>query len=470
MQFNSADYLLFLGLTFFLFWGLRRWRAWRVWMLVLASCFFYMSWNWYLIILILISTVIDYIAGAAIARSANPTVRYRWLLLSLISNLGMLFVFKYADFFIASSNQVADFLGLSLSLPLLNLILPVGISFYTFQTLSYTIDVYRGTLKPAANFREFFLFVIFFPQLVAGPIVRAVDLLPQLGPEPVPDPHQGLEGLARIAQGLIKKVAFADVLAVNLVDRVFERPELYSGLECLMAVYGYAFQIYFDFSAYSDIAIGSALLFGYRMPENFNAPYVARNLQEFWHRWHMTLSTWLRDYLYIPLGGSRGTPWQTYRNLMITMLLGGLWHGASWTFVVWGLLHGVGLAFTRMWQRAYGSEPGASWQRLLTTFLTFQYVCLAWIFFRAPDFTVAMSLLSQLATLTVDAANLVPWVVALLGVACLLHAIPKEWEAHGQRWFIALPSPLRAAALVLLAVALKQLASVEAVPFIYFQF
>ncbi|MFM7203028.1 MAG: MBOAT family O-acyltransferase [Myxococcota bacterium] len=470
MQFNSADYILFLCLTFFLFWSLRRWRIWRVWMLVLASCFFYMSWNWYLIILILLSSVIDYMAGAAIARSADPNHRYRWLLVSLISNLGMLFVFKYADFFIRSTNEASAWLGYPLSWPLLNLILPVGISFYTFQTLSYTIDVYRGTLKPAENFREFFLFVIFFPQLVAGPIVRAVDLLPQLGPEPVPDPRQGLEGLARIATGLIKKVAFADLLAVNLVDRVFERPELYSGVECLAAVYAYAFQIYFDFSAYSDIAIGSALLFGYRMPENFNAPYMARNLQDFWHRWHMTLSTWLRDYLYIPLGGSRGSAWQTYRNLMITMLLGGLWHGASWTFVVWGLLHGGGLALTRMWQRTYGSQPGASWQQLLGIFLTFHYVCLAWIFFRAPDFTVAASLLSQLATLTTDSANLVPWVEGLLLLSYVLHAVPARWELRTHQLFIELPAPLRAAILVFLAVVLKQLASVEAVPFIYFQF
>lgn len=475
MQFNSADYLLFLFIVFFAFWGLRKQRLWRVLMLVMVSCFFYMSWNWYLIILILISSVIDYVAGNIIYASTRQSVKKGWLLVSLISNLGMLFLFKYADFFIGSFNGTSQFFGLPYQLPLLHLILPVGISFYTFQTLSYTIDIYRGELKPSENFREFFLFVIFFPQLVAGPIVRAVDLLPQLGPEPVPDPRQGLEGLYRIMVGLTKKVVFADPLAVYLVDRVFDRPELFSSLECLVGVYAYAFQIYFDFSAYSDIAIGSAQLLGYRMPENFNAPYIAGDLQEFWHRWHITLSTWLRDYLYIPLGGNRHGSLMTYRNLMLTMLLGGLWHGANWTFVVWGLLHGVGLAVTRLWQRrrsrpARGGAGVGGLGRTVGIFFTFHYVCLAWIFFRAPDFSVAWQVLQQLSTLTLDAANIPNQVGILLTIGYLSQWIPARWESRWVDGFAVLPAPARAMLLLALAVGIKQLATTEVVPFIYFQF
>lgn len=479
MQFNSADYLIFLFLVYFAFWALRRQRLWRVLMLVMVSCFFYMSWNWYLIILILISSVIDYVAGNIIHRSEKQSVRKGWLLISLISNLGMLFLFKYADFFISSFNGTAHLLGLPQQLPLLHLILPVGISFYTFQTLSYTIDIYRKELQPSENFREFFLFVIFFPQLVAGPIVRAVDLLPQLGPEPTPDPRLGLDGLYRIAVGLTKKVVFADPLAVYMADRVFERPELFSSLECLVGVYAYAFQIYFDFSAYSDIAIGSAQLLSYRMPENFNAPYTAHNLQDFWHRWHITLSTWLRDYLYIPLGGNRGGSLLTYRNLMLTMLLGGLWHGANWTFVVWGFLHGAGLAVTRLWQRrrrpasakeALASTPLRRTMQAIGVFLTFQYVCLAWIFFRAPDFDVAWKLLGQLGTLTFDGANIPSQVLALLGIGFASQWVRRDWETKLVDVFTWLPTPVRASLLVALAIGIKQLSITEAVPFIYFQF
>ena len=402
MLFNSADYLIFLVLMFFGFWALRRFRAWRVLFLILGSCFFYMSWNRYLILLILYSTLIDWWTGNAIARTSAPRKRKFYLLVSLVTNLGLLFVFKYANFFFDAFNQLAQWLELPLHAPTLQLLLPVGISFYTFQTLSYTIDIYRGQLEPARNLREFFLYVIFFPQLVAGPIVRAVDFVPQLDRTPVPNVREGIDGLYRIAIGLVKKVAFADYLALNVVERVFERPELFSSLECLVAVYAYAFQIYFDFSAYSDIAIGSAKMLGYHMPENFNAPYTARNLQEFWHRWHMTLSTWLRDYLYIPLGGSRHGAWKTYRNLFLTMLLGGLWHGASWTFVVWGAMHGVGLALTRMYQRGRENTTPNRWLEPFGVFFTFHYVCLAWIFFRAPSFEVAASMLQQIAGLSMD--------------------------------------------------------------------
>lgn len=470
MQFNSSDYILFLFLNYALFWMLRRFRFWRVMLLLISSCFFYMSWNWTLISLILISSIIDYWAGARIAGTDVARTRRTYLLISLISNLGMLFLFKYADFFISSANVASVWLGHPLEWPVLHLILPVGISFYTFQTLSYTIDIYRRELKPAANFQEFFLFVLFFPQLVAGPIVRAVDLLPQLSPEPAPNPREGLEGIYRITVGLIKKVVFADGLALLIVDRVFERPELFSSLECLVGVYAYAFQIYFDFSAYSDIAIGSALLFSYRLPENFKAPYLADSLQDFWHRWHISLSTWLRDYLYIPLGGNKHGTWNTYKNLMLTMLLGGLWHGAAWTFVVWGLLHGVGLAVTRAWQRRANRGPARTWARPVVMVLTFHYVCLAWVFFRSPDFATAHRLLEQVTQGTLDAPNLSSQLLALLAVGAVAHAVPFSAEHTLTDAFARLPALARAALLVIITIVVKQLASTEVVPFIYFQF
>jgi D-alanyl-lipoteichoic acid acyltransferase DltB (MBOAT superfamily) len=271
---------------------------------------------------------------------------------SIVSNLGILFFFKYADFF------VQDVLHLPVGR--LGLILPAGISFHTFQSLSYTIDVYRRQLKATRSVVTFATFVLFFPQLVAGPIVRAQELLPQLETLPALDHARATAGLFRIAVGLFKKIALADRLAMIIVERVFEAPERFSAIEVLAGIYGYALQIYLDFSAYSDIAIGSADLLGFELPENFRTPYRASNLQEFWRRWHISLSTWLRDNLYIPLGGNHGAPWMTYRNLILTMVLGGLWHGASWAFVVWGALHGLGLAATRFFQRRATTAAAAA--------------------------------------------------------------------------------------------------------------
>src|SRR5262249_5920484 len=248
----------------------------------------------------------------------------------------------------------------------LHLILPAGISFHTFQSLSYTIDVYRRQLRATRSVASFATFVLFFPQLVAGPVVRAQDLLPTLAALPPLELESATAGLFRIVAGLFKKIALADTLALALVDRVFEAPEHFSAIEVIVGVYAYALQIYLDFSAYSDIAIGSAQVLGFTLPENFRTPYRAANLQEFWHRWHISLSTWLRDYLYIPLGGNRGAPWRTYLNWIATMLLGGLWHGANWTFVVWGALHGFGLAITRYFQRATAGQARRALSLLAT--------------------------------------------------------------------------------------------------------
>ena len=323
----------------------------RVIVLFVASSLFYQAWAVampgayrYLLALLLFTIVLDYYLGIWIEGSERPATRKALVVVSLCSNLGILFFFKYADFF---TQDV-----LHLGTQPLHLILPAGISFHTFQSLSYTIDVYRKELKATRSPIQFATFVLFFPQLVAGPIVRAHDLLPQLAELPTLQLEKATRGLYRIVVGLFKKIALADTLAISIVDRVFETPGHFTTLEVLAGVYGYAFQIYLDFSAYSDIAIGSAWVLGFDLPENFRTPYRSTNLQEFWRRWHISLSSWLRDYLYVTLGGSRGAAWRTYVNLSLTMLLGGLWHGASWTFIVWGGLHGFGLAITRFFQRS----------------------------------------------------------------------------------------------------------------------
>lgn len=325
----------------------------RVIILFVASSLFYHAWAAamhgpyrYLLGLLLATIVLDYYLGIWLERTQTPWKRKALLVTSLVSNLGILFFFKYFDFFTIDVLQMDT--------EPLRLVLPAGISFHTFQSLSYTIDVYRKEIRATHSVVQFATFVLFFPQLVAGPIVRAYELLPQLEADRLPplELDRARHGLFRIVVGLFKKVAIADTLALVIVDRVFEAPERYSSVEVLAGVYGYAFQIYLDFSAYSDIAIGSAMILGFTLPENFRTPYRSANLQEFWRRWHISLSTWLRDYLYIALGGSKGAPWRTYVNLSLTMLLGGLWHGASWAFIVWGGLHGFGLAVTRYFQRS----------------------------------------------------------------------------------------------------------------------
>jgi len=588
----------------------------RVVVLFVASALFYHAWAAampgpyrYLLALLLGTIVLDYYLGLWIERSPTQRRRKALVILSLCSNLGILVFFKYADFF---SQDV-----LHLGVRRLHLILPAGISFHTFQSLSYTIDVYRGRLRATRSALSFATFVLFFPQLVAGPIVRAQDLLPQLADPPALELSSATAGLFRIVVGLFKKIALADALALALVDRVFEAPERFSSLEVVAAVYGYALQIYLDFSAYSDIAIGSAQVLGFTLPENFRTPYRAANLQEFWHRWHISLSTWLRDYLYITLGGSRGAPWRTYLNLILTMVLGGLWHGASWTFIVWGALHGLGLAVTRYFQRHTGDaarllagcailaaaglaihratladagawpqlvvawlyltplwasltawlsrdppaspapEPaaeaadglpwralfrrdpgaaeldvvaprrwlpevlrlamcaaglgflaalawaprwtwipliGATWglgvaadaaacgaaalgprlasyaRRALSVALVFQYVCLAWIFFRATSFDNALAVLREIAGLDTDHANLVPIVTTALAAGAACHLFADGSFRWLRRRFVGLPPWAQGAVLGGVMLVLRELGHAKIVPFIYFQF
>ncbi len=481
MHFASLEYALLLSIVFVLYWAAGARPLPRLLVLLTASYTFYAWWSVYYLTLILASSMLDYVVGGRIHASSDPRVRRRWLLVSLAGNLGMLAIFKYFNFFSASVAAAISEFGLAATAPHLDVLLPVGISFYTFQSMSYTIDIYRGELEPQHRARgalssqvedalPFIVFVAFFPQLVAGPIVRAKQFLPQLSAPPRLEPRAATLGFSLIALGLLKKAAIADLLAVNLVDRVFANPTLYTSTEALLGVYGYAFQIYCDFSAYSDIAIGSALLIGLKLPQNFEHPYRAANLREFWRRWHISLSSWLRDYLYIPLGGSRGGTWQTNRNLAITMLLGGLWHGAAWTFVIWGAMQGLGLAATRAFQRRFpGPRDGLAW-RAFAILLTFHFVCLSWVFFRAPSFARAFDVLAVIAGGSFGTANISPMLWALLAAGLLTHAIPDKAIETAQRAAHHLPPYVQAALLLGAVLAVRAAATTDAVPFIYFQF
>lgn len=485
MLFNTLEYALFFTLVFVLSWALRGvWagRA-RIFFLLAVSYYFYASWDWHYLPLIFASSTIDYHLARIIAGERDERRRRRWLVLTVALNLGFLGYFKYWNFGLENAHVLWSWVtgqpaevneALKVMLP------PVGISFFTFESMSYVIDVYRRELPAYRSYSRYLLFVSFFPHLVAGPIVRPRDLLPQFDKPAHLTRRLGGEALFLIAIGLIKKVVISDLIAVNLVERVFERPENYSALEVLAGVYGYAIQIYCDFSGYSDIAIGSALLLGVRFPKNFDAPYQALDLADFWRRWHISLSTWLRDYLYIPLGGNRGSSLLTYRNLMITMLLGGLWHGPSWNFVLWGLLHGVGLAVTRAWQRWRKRTRGAStpsapsapspWSRLITVTLTFHYVCFAWIFFRATSFHDALRVIRQLTTLTTFHPNLPPIVLGVLTLGFAANFMPRPLYDAARERFIRLPAPAQGFVLFLIAVLLHEVASTETVPFVYYQF
>ena len=447
--------------------------------LLAFSYYFYASWNWRYLPLIFGSSTVDFFLARAIAREDRPRARRGMLALTVVLNLGFLGFFKYWNFALENVRLLTGLVSGGALPPadetLRVLLPPVGISFFTFESMSYVIDVYRGELSPHKSYLRYLLFVAFFPHLVAGPIVRPRDLLPQLERKPSLTREMGGEALFLIAFGLVKKLVISDQLSSNLVDRVFERPASFSALEVLAGVYGYAVQIYCDFSGYTDIAIGSALLLGVRFPKNFDAPYQATNIADFWRRWHISLSTWLRDYLYIPLGGNRGSALATYRNLMLTMVLGGLWHGASWTFVFWGFLHGLGLGVTRAWERRSGrggreKGQGSFAGRVLATALTFHYVCLAWIFFRAPTFKQAVLVLKQLATLTTFHPNLPPFVVALLVVGLVSHYTPGATYERVRRGFGELPALAQGAVLFAVAVVLHEAASTAAVPFVYFQF
>jgi len=399
MLFPTTVFAVFFLCVFTGSWLLAKHRfLWKFYLLA-CSYIFYGWWNWRFLFLIAGCSVMNHLLALGITKTSNSNKKRLLLAFALLFDLGILGFFKYYGFFVMSAYTVLLNLNLSCSLPLLDVVLPVGISFFTFQAMSYVIDVYRGEISAAKSLLDFSTYLAFFPQLVAGPIVRASVLLPQFSEDVRRRNIDAGRASVLILAGLFKKVVVANSIAQTIVDPVFEAPSAYAAPDILLGVYGYAIQIYCDFSAYSDIAIGVALLLGFRFPINFNAPYFASSFRGFWQRWHISLSTWLRDYLYIPLGGSRCRPWRIYRNLFITFLLGGLWHGAQWRFVAWGALHGSYLVVERLlahWVKLPKHWVVGRIMRLISGVIVFHFVCLAWVFFRVPSFGDAWILLGQL--------------------------------------------------------------------------
>ncbi|MCU0362391.1 MAG: MBOAT family protein [Bacteroidales bacterium] len=487
--FTSPSFWLFMLVALLFFSLVYRRKVARNSYLFLISLFFYYKTGGLFLLLLILVTITDYLAAILINRAERRNSKRFFLLLSLVSNLGMLAYFKYSAFIVSTVNnifgssfRVYDYLAelsntlLGTSFSIDSIILPVGISFFTFQSLSYTIDVYRRKLEPVRNIIDFGFYVSFFPQLVAGPIVRASEFIPQLRAGFSLTEREAAHALFLISKGLVKKIVISDFIALNLIDRVFASPGSFSGFENLVAIYGYGLQIYCDFSGYTDIAIGIALFFGFRLPINFNSPYKAADIADFWRRWHISLSRWLRDYLYIPLGGNRKGWFRTGINLMITMTLGGLWHGASLRFIIWGALHGAALALTKTFNYFFGD--GYRRNRVLrafAVFLTFNFVSFSWVFFRAPDFESIRTMAGQIASSFVpgswpEVLKAYSSILMLIGAGYFMHLLPDSVKEGYRGLFIRIPLAGHAVFLLLLAVMLWQMRGGGATPFIYFRF
>ena len=482
LLFNNGFFVYFFTLFILLFFALRNHHKARRYVFCIFSLYFFYKASGWFVGLVLVSAVVDFFLSNAIYREKSQSRKKFLLVLSILFNLGMLFYFKYTDFFIEISNSLFD-----TNFNPLNLILPIGISFYTFENLSYTVDVYRGEFKPANKFSDYLLFLAFFPKLMMGPIVRAHDFVPQINEPYVISERDFAKGFFLIISGLIKKLVISDYITLNMVDYMFDNPALHTGVENLMAVYGYAMVIYCDFSGYSEIAIGIALWLGFKIPPNFMSPYQSLNITEFWRRWHISLSTWLKDYLYIPLGGNRNFSVASFIfvggflvgsfimgvelfhlsnlwaavisavlllifiipalitkktsgiaanfNLLTTMLLGGFWHGASWNFIIWGAIHGVGLGIHKIWMlltdKSFAAFNQSRIYKIISGILTFHFVCFAWIFFKAEDLEIAKTMIYQIFN-NFDISVFGPFydnykgIVWMILAAMVLHLIPDN--------------------------------------------
>lgn len=481
----SSGLFLFCALFFLpIYMLLRRTTTLRIIYVALFSLFFYYESSGEYVLILLFAATLDYCIGRAMGRSEDSRQRKRLLLTSICVNLGMLSYFKYFYFLLDLGQTLLSAVGIAtppaVPLEARDYFIPAGISFYTFQTLSYTVDIYRREITPLKRWIDYLFYLSFFPQLVAGPIVRAKDFIPQIYRRPQLLKAEYGEALALLISGLIKKAIIGDFIGANLVDLIFAEPTRFTGIENLFAVYGYAMQIYCDFSGYSDMAIGIALLLGFRFNINFDSPYQSGNITEFWRRWHISLSTWLRDYLYIPLGGNRKGKLRTYLHLFLTMLLGGLWHGAAMRFVLWGAIHGVALALHKLYMQLFGylglrkSEP-YRWQRFLGQVITFHLVCFAWIFFRADSMETALAVITQIKehfTPEVFLQFVVGYknVLSLLLIGYLLHFTSRKQELSFRDWVTNLPFLAQVFLFIGVIFLLIQIRSADAQPFIYFNF
>ncbi len=475
LLFNTAlFFLLFVG-----FYGVyallsgRRQTALRLVYVVAFSYYFYYKNAGGLCVLLAMTTLVNYLSALLMDDFRSRWWRRLWLTVAVVYMLGQLLFFNYTAFFFSDVMPLLG--GRSTAF---DIMVPLGISFFTFQSLSYIIDVYRREMCPTRNLLDFAFFVSFFPTLLSGPILRAKTFLPQLRKPLLVTRTMFGVGLWLIMVGLFKKVVISDYIGSNFVDRIFDAPELYTGIENLIALYGYAIKLYCDFSGYSDIAIGIALWMGFTIPDNFRAPYKADSITDFWHRWHISLSSWLRDYLYIPLGGSRHGLFVMCLSLLITMVLGGLWHGASWNFLLWGAIHGLALALHKLWQRMLGHDRRyhpSGVRRFFAIVLTFHLVVFSWLFFANTTFEGTLTMMAKIFT-ALDLSFLMPFVsgypivVALMLLAFVLHYLPSSWNRMATRTVARLPLLLQLLLFVALLVLLVQVKGSEVQPFIYLQF
>ncbi len=493
-QQNQALFL-FTNTAFWIFFGavllghaiVYRNKSLRILFLFVVSLFFYYKTGGYFFTLLLVSTITDYSIGLALGKAEKRISRKLLLTLSLVINLSLLAYFKYLFFFVESFNDIfhsnvvpVDYLaGFSnhvfhTGFDISDITLPVGISFFTFQTLSYSIDVYRRKVEPVRSIIDFGFYVSFFPQLVAGPIVRASQFIPQLNKKYHVSERTAWKAILLILGGLFKKMVISDYLSVNMIDRVFESPGIYSGVEVLTSIYGYALQIYCDFSGYTDIAIGLALLLGFKLPKNFNAPYKATSLVSFWRRWHMSLSYWLRDYLYIPLGGNRKGTLRTGINLMITMLLGGLWHGASLRFVIWGFLHGTGLVINKIFTAAF-EKLKLKFPKPLGWFITFHFVVITWMVFRAHSLETLHVMWYRMVNafqpgLIFDMVSRQPYIFLYLVLGFAMHWLPLKMKNSAKKRFYKSPVVVKILLSAFILFVIHVLHQSDLQPFIYFRF
>lgn len=472
MLFNTPQFGVFLFVVFFLYWMTRGNRAMRYSFLLACSYYFYMCWNVKYLGLILFSTLLDFILGRAIFEAPGVGRKKLYLTLSILGNLGVLGTFKYFNFFAENVNTLGSLIGLEPFAPHLSVLLPVGISFYTFQTMSYTIEIYKGKLEPCPNIIEFALFVSFFPQLVAGPIVRASEFIPQLDREPELSDNRISSGIYTIVKGLFKKMIIGDYIAILFVDKVFANPAAYGPLTILLAAHGFRLQIYGDFAGYSDIAIGSARLLGFDLPINFKAPYKATSFPDYWRRWHLTMAAWFRDFVYYPLGGSRKGNFRAYINLLLTMAAVGLWHGASWTFVSWGMFYGVILTITRFVNRRRkdtGPREQTLGQKAFGFLFVFNLLVIPNILFRAESMSDVGIMFQKMFSLSGWELDIPPTVLFVLVLGYGTHFLPELWKQKIEEYFCRAPALAQAVFVGALLGAFIIL-SFGGNPFYYFQF